>query len=189
LFEKILVHPFNVELARGILPKSKFDYYSGQDSFYLSVYSKAFAILGTKLDTPEDIQFAFDTSRDCLKEKRVKDATITNRATFSYTHFLLSTSAYKSREELAAALLPCFWIYQRVAEEMKSKTNPNNPYLFWIRMYSSEKYKRETEVMIRLTDNLAAQASPELAQKMLIAFEAASRLEWEFWEEAYQHPS
>src|SRR4051794_37554416 len=73
LYQKIRKHPFNVELLQGTLSNKRFDYYSSQDSFYLDVYSKAFAILGTKLEEPKDIQMAFKVSSDCLKEKSEKN--------------------------------------------------------------------------------------------------------------------
>jgi thiaminase (transcriptional activator TenA) len=39
--------------------------------------------------------------------------------------------------------------------------------------------------MIAIADDLASQSSPEQRAKMLNAFALASRMEWYFWDEAY----
>lgn len=193
IYEAIRQHPFNEKLADGTLRKDRFDYYSGQDVLYLTEFAKALSILATKLDNPAQIRKVSKFAIDCLVEEKAVQEKFSSGvkremapATFFYTNFLLATAAYRSREELAAALLPCFWIYLRVAQDLKEKANPNSPYLHLIKMYSSLKYKKSIEYMISLTDQLAGQVSSAEKAKMLEAFVTASRLEWYFWEASYQ---
>jgi len=185
IYRAIRVHPFNAQLEAGTLPKKHFDYYSGQDSLYLTEFAKVLGTLANQLDTPKGTKLVLQWALDCLEDEKSETAAKELApAAFAYTNFLLATAAYKSREELAAALLPCFWIYLRLAEEMRPKAG--NPYRKWIDTYTSEKYRVSVEQMIRLTDELARKSSPETRAKMLAAFVTATRLEWYFWEGAYR---
>jgi len=47
-WEKILTHPFLVELAHGVLPREKFDYYLSQDDYYLQDLLSVLGILVAK---------------------------------------------------------------------------------------------------------------------------------------------
>lgn len=191
VYQAIQNHPFNQELVKGTLAPDRFAFYSEQDSLYLVEFAKALAILGTKLEDKKDIEQVFRFAKDCLKEekKKVNEMVKMAPANFSYTQFLLATAAFKTREELAAALLPCFWIYQRLASEMKSQTSEKNPYFPWISLYSNEKYLDDTQIMIAIVDRLAEKAEAPLKNKMQQAFETAMRMEWLFWESAYQKES
>ncbi len=192
IYEAIRQHPFNQQMVKGTLCKEAFEFYSAQDALYLTDFAKALSVLATKVDSSTHAAELMQSAMDCLVfEKEMHDKNLKGAkpaelapAAFMYTNFLLATAAYKSREELAAALLPCFWIYLRLGQEMKPKTLPANPYREWILSYSNAKYQSSVEAMIRLTDELAEKATPAQRKKMLAAFVTASRLEWYFWDAA-----
>ena len=185
IYQAIREHPFNVRLEAGTLSPKVFDYYLNQDSLYLSEFAKVLSVLANKLDKSADIKRVLQSAIHCLEEekKEVPKGLTLAPAAFSYTNYLLATAAYKSREELVAALLPCFWIYLRLAQGMKLEKG--NPYQSWIDTYRSQKYQESVEGMIRLTNELAERSSVEERTRMLAAFVTASRLEWYFWEGAY----
>lgn len=187
IYKSITYHPFNQELMKGTLPKSKFSNYSDQDSLYLTEFARALSILATKLDNTEDTKRVLEFVRDCLKEEQKKPnrPIEMNPANFNYTNFLLRTASYGSREELAAALLPCFWIYYELARDFSSKVKRENPFYAWVALYSSERYRKDVEDMKNIVDRLAARVTKEERAAMMDAFQKASRMEWHFWDEAY----
>ena len=192
IYQGIKNHPFNVKLVDGTLNQEIFAYYSTQDAIYLTEFGKALALLGAKLDDRREIKRVFKEAMSCFndekeaREKTAKAGVTTSPATLLYTDFLLSTAAFKSREELAAAVLPCFWIYSKLAREITPKVKGKHPYIEWVKLYSSDKYKKSVDAMIELVDKLAAKAPPEQRSKMLNAFELATRMEWYFWDSAYK---
>lgn len=188
VYAKIVAHPFNVEVGKGTLPAAKFSHYSSQDSLYLTDFAKALALLAVKLDDPERIRQVMGFVEDCLKEKGTKgaEAEAMSEATLFYTSYLLATAAHRSREELAAALLPCFWVYLEVARELKKGLRSGNPYADWITQYSSAGYEKDVIRMKEVVDELASAATPALRNKMLAAFEIATRLELRFWDSTYE---
>ncbi len=185
LYAEIVQHPFNQELVKGTLPKEKFDYYSAQDALYLVDFSKALAMLATKLEDTVSIKKILEFSMASLQESKTLPAIEKNPANFHYTNFLLTTAAYKSREETAAALLPCFWIYYELAKDMKKTAEKTNPYFAWIELYASDKYKNDVQIMLKITDALSENVSDNERSRMLQAFERASQFELQFWQDAY----
>ncbi|QCE32470.1 thiaminase II [Acetobacteraceae bacterium] len=200
IYEKIRQHPFNQELEKGTLDKKKFDFYASQDTQFVEDYTKALATLATKLDNPKSMDKILEFTRTALSEAtfEVKGDWLPQKtrnpapATLLYTNFTLATAAYKSREELAAALLPCFWIYAHLGNEIAQKAILPNPYEKWIHFYSNTNKERpltEENIangLIDITDQLAEKATPETRQKMLDAFVLASRMELNFWDAAYK---
>lgn len=199
IYKQIRQHPFNRELADGTLQKKRFVHYTSQDVLYLTRFAKALTLLATKLDDPTDVKAVLDLARRCLLDEKEAQAKAARRfglpvdatvgilpSTESYTNFLLRVAAFGSREELAAALLPCFWIYLELARDLKAVSVANNPYAGWIETYSSESYVETVHCMQELTNKLAQGIVVEMREKMLETFQMAARMEWYFWEAAYK---
>lgn len=191
LYKKIIHHPFNVQLANGSLKQETFTFYQMQDGYYLITFSKTLAILASKVSDLHEIKLLLDFAKDALNEKNdsldVSFHQITP-ANFSYTNFLLNIAAHGSKGEIAAALLPCFWIYAEVAKNLKQKsTLDKGPYFKWISTYSSEGYEKNVKQMISLTDRLFREAGPTEKKKMHEAFIIATKLELYFWDDAFFH--
>lgn len=188
VYAQIVKHPFNQELARGTLDKKIFQFYKNQDAYYLRKFSKALSLLASKLEDISDIRMVLKHSSNSFDEdlSNVKlDLKGVSPSNFSYTHFLLSTASFGTKEELVAALLPCYWIYLKVALDLKKKSTSKSPFYSWIKLYSSKRYADNVNAMIKLTDKLAMKATPELRKKMLLAFKLASKLELNFWDDSY----
>ena len=189
IYQKIDDHPFNRKLAQGTLAKDKYQFYKDQDAYYLKKFSKALSMLATKLDEIPDIKMVLNLASNSfdedlsLTEISLKGVTPSN---FTYTHFLLSTASLGTKEELAAAILPCYWIYLKVADDLKKIAKNDAPYISWIEFYSSKGYRKDVLKMIDLTNKLAKESTPEIREKMLLAFKVASKLELNFWEDSYE---
>lgn len=56
IYEQILLHPFNVELAEGSLSKERFLFYMEQDAYYLVFFSKALALIASRFNRSKAIE-------------------------------------------------------------------------------------------------------------------------------------
>jgi len=198
IYQAIIYHPFNEELARGILPREKFAFYMQQDALYLADFARALAIMaGRAPDEAAIIQFVRFAEGVAVVERALHHTyfrefgieTPTRQpapACFTYTNFLLATAACRSYEEGMAALLPCFWIYREVGHDIYRRAAPNNPYQKWIDTYAGQEFDEVVTQAIALTDTIAEQASATQQQRMRDAFIYSARLEWMFWDSAYR---
>lgn len=197
IFNKIIEHPFIKELTEGALPLETFQFYIQQDSLYLADFAKALGIAGTRAGHNQRMQDFFEfaigglvVERE-LHEKFFKEFNIDpdvnqQPACFAYTRFLLSVTALKSYQEGVAALLPCFWIYGEVGKHIIKKTAPNNPYQAWIDTYAGEEFNQAVQKAIEITDEAAEHSSDETKQQMEETFVQSTKLEWNFWNAAYE---
>lgn len=198
LMPKIYLHPFNQELAQGTLPIEKFIFYLNQDALYLVDFSKALALTAARMPYAEQSELFTQLANNALKAERdlhrnllKEHPTIAHKTNqqspfcFMYTNYLLRMASTASVEESVASLLPCFWIYQQVGQQVKTKKTPNNPYQEWIDLYSSPEFNDSVDLMITTTNDLAANASAHIQQRMLRAFRLATLCEWQFWQGAY----
>lgn len=198
IYEAILAHPFNRELAAGTLASERFRFYMQQDALYLADFGRALAILGGRSDTPERmLAFVRFAEGAVVVERALHEeyfrlfgiehpTTVQCPSCFAYTNFLLATVAIRSYEEGVAALLPCFWIYRQVGTHIHAQAAAGNPYQRWIDTYAGEEFGRAVEQAIAIADRVAEESSATLREAMKAAFIASSRLEWMFWDAAYR---
>ena len=190
-------HPFNRELAQGNLPAEKFIYYLQQDAMYLADYSKALAMTAARLQSQSHakqfllfslnaIHAESDLHRSFLAE-RAPLPVEQSPACFMYTAYLYKMAATAAVEEAVASLLPCFWVYREVGKIIfRDHAAENNPYAQWIQFYNSEQFDQSVTAAISVTNEVSAEASDSLREKMLFAFMKATQLEWVFWDSAYR---
>lgn len=195
ILDKINGHPFIEELMAGTLSKDVFLFYIGQDALYLATYKRVLAEVGIKC-ADDDCQFFLDAAtgiihvEDALHQIFLKDHSISNEASPTcelYISYLSRMAHTHSTEEALAAVLPCFTIYKQVGDYiLANQTNKeNNPYQDWINTYGGEEFAKSVAKATEITIRYAESASPETLEKMNQAFEKASKLEWMFWDSAY----
>jgi thiaminase/transcriptional activator TenA len=198
IYQAIIRHPFNEELAQGTLPREKFAFYMQQDALYLSDFARALATMaGRAPDEEALLQFVRFAEGVAVVERALHTSyfhefgieTPTRQQSpscFAYTNFLLATTACRSYQEGMAALLPCFWIYREVGHDIYKRAAPNNPYQKWIDTYAGQEFGEWVDRAIALTDRIADHASETQKERMRAAFVYSSRLEWMFWDSAYR---
>jgi thiaminase/transcriptional activator TenA len=200
VYEAIVAHPFISELTDGSLSRESFVFYMQQDALYLQDFSRALALAGVRSPDVAEMQAFFQFANDVavveralhesyFKEFDVKLDVDRAPACFAYTQFLIATASTGSYPEAAAALLPCFWIYREVGNEIYRRAEGNlatNPYARWIETYSGVEYDAAVTRAIGITESIATQASEADRGRMRRAFELSSRLEWMFWDSAYR---
>lgn len=197
IWDRILDHPFVVELYSGKLPFSKFKYYILQDYNYLVTMVKVLSIVAAKapniMQSKKALHLAYMTVTGemenyerLLKEMNltIDDAvsTIPNPTNVAYMNFLLSTSFLHDYWISMAALLPCFWTYLEIAEKHREKLESNQSILYkkWASTYLSREYREVVEIFKDEVDS-----STLTVEQMWPYFELASKYEYMFWSSAY----
>ena len=201
LRDAILGLPFNRELAEGALSQERFQFYMVQDALYLEQYSRALSIAAAKAPDPEAMQCFAHAAEEALVVERAlhggffeKFGVDPNEAAAAepsptccgYTNFLLSVAHVASYEELVAAVLPCFWIYWDVGNQIAKGADADNPYQAWIDTYSDPGFGEAVEAVIAITDRAASKSTDERQEAMLRAFKRSTQYEWMFWDSAYR---
>jgi thiaminase/transcriptional activator TenA len=100
--------------------------------------------------------------------------------------YLLATAHAGSYAEAVAAVLPCYWIYGRVGEELVTRGSPNPHYARWIAMYGGAAFQDVVDDVLAVTDRLGAAASEAERVLMREHFTTTSRYEWMFWDAGWR---
>jgi len=196
VYQQIISHPFNLELAEGTLEEEKFRFYLSQDVVYIGEYSRTLAAIAAKApdhsQLMEFISFAkegldieralHDEYMQLFKVEKAQDIALSTEA---YSNFLLATAAWKSFPEAISALLPCFWLYNEVALHIHQMAQRENKYQQWIDTYSGAEFDQTTGRLKQITRELAHNSNRETRSKMKNLFLRSAKYEWFFWESAY----
>lgn len=193
-------HPFILELKAGILPPEIFRFYLIQDRYYLEEFSKIH-LKAADFTTNKEIKMLFlegvksleaaeiSVRNTFFKELAVTDEEISQTSiapsAYHYTSHMYREVESKSLARIAAALLPCYWLYQEIGEELRKSGSPDPLYQRWIETYDSDDYREAVIRQRNLTDHLAEQVSIEERSLMKQAFIISSYEELDFWEMAY----
>ena len=172
-----------------------------QDAHYLLAYGRALAVCAAKAFEADDvIQFSEAAKTAIVVERSLHDGfmqdfgisktqfenTPLTLACHHYTAYLQATAWAESYPVVLAALLPCFWIYAEVGKDIVDKAAPNNPYQAWIDTYAGEDFHTAVRNVIATVDRVAARVDADTLEKMHQAYTHAARLEWLFWDSAYE---
>jgi thiaminase/transcriptional activator TenA len=197
VYKEIETLPFIAELMNGTLETEKFLFYIRQDAMYIADFGKVLTAIATKLTKSAHIEafigFAGESlaAESALHQIYSSEFDGSKPLTQSPSCLLYTSYLYRQLsapvEVMAAAVLPCFWIYKEIGDYiLANQVKENNPYQAWIDMYSSEEFAQSVEKAIRICDELAEKCTDEQKQAMTDAFVACSKMEWMFWDSAYR---
>ncbi|MFW6148037.1 MAG: thiaminase II [Thermodesulfobacteriota bacterium] len=203
VWNRIVEHPFVMELYQGSLPMEKFKMYILQDYVYLVDAIKNFSIIASRASSVDVMQETMEiayleaTSEFQGYEEFLHTLGYTlddamNVEPFpvniSYRSFLLATSSLHSTEEALASVLPCFWSYLEIALHHQDAlaNNANKIYVDWASAYLSKDYAHLVEKMRKLVDRVCDGFPYE---KLKQFFLIASRYEYMYWDSAYNTES
>lgn len=198
IYHKILEHPFITELKAGKLPEEKFSFYIQQDALYLYEFGKVLAAIAARLTKPEYIQAYLEFSTGTIMVERALHETFLKTfqanktlekspACLLYTNYLHTQFTTQPLEVAMGAVLPCFWIYKEVGDHILATQDPTeNKYQEWIDTYGGEAFAKSVATAIEITDDVAEQTTEAVRNRMTQAFTMASKMEWLFWDSAYQ---
>ncbi len=188
-------------LGDGTLPEQEFAYYLAQDAIYLNGYSRVLARVSALAPTESEQLFWARSSQQCLEvEAELHRTWLSTRPTAaapgpvtkSYVNHLLAASASGSYAVLAAAVLPCFWLYAEVGATLHARflaagAPAGHPYADWLRTYADEEFAGATRQAITYVDSAAQRGSRAERDAMVLAFRESSRYEVEFFDAPRLH--
>jgi thiaminase/transcriptional activator TenA len=198
IYAEILEHPFVRGLTDGTLPRAAFRHFVEQDSLYLRDYARALALCGARAPEPSALQAFVEDAVGALAAEQemlagfgaeLGDEPLGRLAlptTRAYTSHLLAAAYGGSYAEAVGAVLPCYWIYARVGEQLLAKSSPDPLYARWIAAYGDESFQSVVRRVLELTDALGAEVSPAERDRMRERFVTSSRYEWMFWDAAWR---
>ncbi|WP_354641628.1 thiaminase II [Kitasatospora camelliae] len=201
IYAEILAHPFIGGLTDGTLPRHAFRHFVVQDSHYLRDYARALAVCAARATSEEDVQAFADDAVGAIAAEQSMHADFLTAfgetaaqaaaepvlpTTRAYTSYLLATVYGGSFAEAVAAVLPCYWIYARVGEQLLAKSSPEPLYARWIATYGDEAFQSVVRRVLDLTDRLGEEISPAEHRRMVEHFTTTSRYEWMFWDAAWR---
>jgi thiaminase (transcriptional activator TenA) len=201
VYAAILAHPFLTGLADGTLPRESFRHYIVQDAHYLRGYARALAICAAKApDESGTVMFAEHAAQAIAAERDLHAALMTELGsspeeaalepvaptTQAYVSYLLATVYGGSFAEAVGAVLPCYWIYARVGDELLARSSPDPLYARWIAMYGSEEFQLVVDSVLELTDRVGESLSDTETALLRSHFRRTSTYEWMFWDAGYR---
>ena len=194
-YRAILDHPFLHGLTDGTLPEDRFRYYLAQDAHYLRDYARALAVVGAKAPThAQTAMFARHAAETVAVELSLHaelldvdpETVAVSPTTTSYTSYLLVTAYGGSFADGLAAVLPCYWIYQRVGTELVNHGSPAPMYQRWIDTYGGEQFAAVVAEVLDVADRTGERLGPEQDRKARRHFAVTARYEWMFWDAAWR---
>ena len=197
IYAAILEHPFLTGLTDGSLPRDAFRFYVIQDAHYLREYAKALAVLAGRAHTEDAVLTlarhaagAIEVERS-LHDSFFRDFDLSPAAvaatplaptTVAYTSYLLAAAHGGSFAEGLAAVLPSYWIYREVGQELLRRGSPDPLYQRWIATYGGEEFAAVVREALALMDAAGADIGAAERARVEQRFVTTSRYEWLFWE-------
>jgi thiaminase/transcriptional activator TenA len=193
-------HEFVRGLGAGDLPQAAFRHYLLQDYLFLIHFARAFALAAYKSRDLADLRRAGDGLRAILdveldlhvaycREWGISEAELArvpeSRATLAYTRYVLDTGNRGDLLDLHVALSPCMIGYAEIARwllEQPFTRIEGNPYAAWIEMYAGDAFQHAAREERDWVDARLARVDAARFDELAEIFDAASRLEADFWQ-------
>ncbi len=203
-YRAIIDHPFLHGLVTGGLDEARFRYYLAHDAHYLREYARALAVVGAKASThaltgvfarhaAETVAVELALHEALLPQLGLDPAQLAGVAvsptTTAYTSYLLAVTHIGTFADGLAAVLPCYWIYQRVGAELIAQGSPDARYQRWIDTYAGEEFADTVAEVLAVTDLVGAGLGDADAARAARHFETTARYEWMFWDAAWRQES
>jgi thiaminase/transcriptional activator TenA len=204
IYAAILAHPFITGLTDGTLPVESFRHFIVQDAHYLRGFARALAVCAAKAPAEQDIVMFAEHAAGAIAAERELHAELMGAmgssveeaarepvapTTRAYVSYLLASTYGGSFAEGVAAVLPCYWIYARVGEELLTRGSPDPLYARWTGMYAGDEYQGIVDAVLNVTDRIGESVSEVERTLMREHFRTTSRYEWMFWDAAYRRES
>lgn len=194
-WHQILDLPFVRALGEGTLDEDLFAFYLDQDALYLRDYSRALATLSARADTAEaQVHWAAGAHEAIAAESQLHEGWLANRArlgapspiTMGYTNFLRASAAGEDYVVGAAAILPCYWLYEEVGAVLSSQNHADHPYAEWLSMYGGEEFAADVARSLAEVERAFEAASPAQRVRAAQAYLSACVYEREFFDQAHR---
>jgi thiaminase/transcriptional activator TenA len=201
IYAAILAHPFIKGLTDGTLPAESFAFFVIQDGLYLKQYASALAAVASRAPGTAAMRMFARHAADAVTveqelhsrllpalgisaaEAAAAEPAPTNLA---YTSYLLATIRGGTYAEGVGAVLPCYWIYREVGQELLRLGSPDPRYQRWIDTYGGEEFGAVVREVIAEADAAGTLLSESERALVRRHFRTTSRYEWMFWDMGYR---
>ncbi|TFB54833.1 bifunctional hydroxymethylpyrimidine kinase/phosphomethylpyrimidine kinase [Cryobacterium sp. TMT1-62] len=190
--------PFIRALGDGSLNRDAFIWYLAQDALYLRDYARMLAVASRLAPTATEQAFWAASAHGAiaaeldLHSSWIAEETLTgvqpSDTTTAYLNHLSTAGASGDYGVLAAALLPCFWMYQDVGTRLYPLSHDAHPYRSWLDTYADEEFAASTARAIKFVTAAAAAAAEPARRRMAQAFRASAAHEREFFAAPLTNP-
>lgn len=167
-WDKYTNHCFLKSLADGTLPLKSFKKYLIQDYFFLLKFIKILSLASLKSDNYQDmmrcVEFIIAIKNElkthilyCKKWKISNNYLMKNvelRENKNYSDYVLNVGSKGDLLDLFTALSPCIIGYGEIGFNLSSRKKLKNPYISWIKTYSSREYQQVARENILFLDSL-----------------------------------
>lgn len=194
-WRQILDLPFVRALGDGTLDEDLFSFYLDQDALYLRDYSRALATLSARADTAKgQVHWAAGAHEAIAAESQLHEGWLANRArlggpspiTMGYTNFLRAFTAGEDYVVGAAAILPCYWLYEEVGAVLSLQNHEGHPYADWLSLYGGEEFAADVARSLAEVEHAFEVASPAQRVRAAQAYLSACVYEREFFDQAHR---
>ncbi|QXE02152.1 thiaminase II [Terribacillus sp. DMT04] len=203
VFEAIYQHPFVEGVANGQVPREALIHYVKADYEYLTAFARIYGLAVSKCETREEMAF-FQSQIHFVLHSEIHPHNVFCKvagvdyedlqkmtpppAADHYISHMMNSAVQGDMGELMAALLPCPWTYQALAEHIIETKAPdqNNPFLEWIMFYANNEdgMPDVTAELCKRLDKWAETAGSAAKERARKAFLKSCMLEHSFWEMA-----
>lgn len=197
LYSAILYHPFMVGIRNGELAPERLAFYVTQDWHFLRAAARAFSSMVDNARNDEWILAFNRTSTDVLllehglqktmletlglTEEQIRSTppAPTNEA---YCSWIQLVALHAPFQEALAALLPCFWLYNRLGKDL-GKLGAQHPLAAdWADFYAGKAYSQMMDELLSLVEDVFHESTPDMRSRMTARFLHACRYEWMYWQ-------
>jgi len=199
-WEAYCKHDFVRQLGAGTLPAEAFRHYLQQDYLFLIHFARAYTLAAYKSATLSDLRRGGEGLKAILdlelslhieycREWGITEEQLAalpeSRATLAYTRYVLDTGSRGDLLDLHVALSPCMIGYAEIAAWLVKQPETRlegNPYKAWLEMYIGEEFQQAAREEMEWVDARLARVDAERFEELVTIFDAASRLEADFWQ-------
>lgn len=192
-------HPFITQLCAGTLPLATFRYYLIQDHYYLQEFGKLHDLAADQSTDPR-VARQLHAGAEHLRQGEIAvrqtffdrlqitaaEVTATPIAPtgYAYTSHLYRALATAGTAGAVAGLLPCYWLYAEIGQELAQAGSPVPIYQDWLSTYDADDYTGMMTDQLALANHVA---TPENQEDLLTIFARSSWYELNFWQMALDH--
>jgi thiaminase/transcriptional activator TenA len=198
-WKKVIKHRFVDQIFAGELAEDIFKFYLKQDYYYLNQSMRNMAILISKLDDVKakqkliavlysEANLEFSEYEKMLSLYNINYKNYNNfelsYANIAYSNYLIAVSSQNTFAEGLAALIPCYWLYLKMAEihADKLKKNQNEIYKNWAAVFKRDEFSQLVEDLIFL---LEAEFREENFELLKYHFNNSIKFEYQFFNDVY----
>ena len=200
VYAKTLEHPFLTGLSDGHCPRADFGFTSCRTPSICGFWASA-QHPASKAPDEAWAQTLNQHSIDTLKAERALHDSILRSygvdsrkartagmapTAVAYTNHILAVTSQRPFTEGLAAVLPCYWIYEKVGKHLAMKGSPEKEYSQWIAMYGGDGYAESVNVVLRMMNETALRESEDGKRRAVEQFARSARYEYLFWDMAWR---